>query len=134
MGRHEELDNDQWIFPLDRIESILETDLTYKKDKTDWEDYFYDIVGVTRSSKEIEEIILQISDDRMPYLKTKPLHSTQKIKTDESGSQFIKIKVIPNKELISLILSFGKDIYVIEPIWLKIEIKQALIDIVSKYS
>ena len=132
-GRHAELDNDQWNFPLDRIESITETDLIYKKDKTDWEDYFYDIIGVTRPAKEIEEIILQISDDRMPYVKTKPLHPTQKIKTDESGSQLIKIKVIPNKELTSLILSFGKDINVVEPKWLVEEITIILKEIESKY-
>jgi predicted DNA-binding transcriptional regulator YafY len=118
-GRHAELDNDQWNFPLDRIESITETDLIYEKDKTDWEDYFYDIIGVTRPERKLEEIKLLVSIDRLPYIRTKPLHPSQKIRSTEDGLDLIVINVIPNLELIAMILSFGKDIELLEPKWLR---------------
>jgi predicted DNA-binding transcriptional regulator YafY len=133
-GRHEELENDQWNFPLDRIESITETNLTYLNDKTDWEDYFYDIVGVTKPNRPEEEIKLRISANRLPYIRTKPLHPSQKIKTDESGNTLVYLRVIPNLELRSLILSFGSDIQVYEPHWLRRELINIIEKMCSKYN
>src|SRR5690606_38229782 len=68
-----------WNLALDRIEAIEETNLKYRQSETDWEDYFFDIVGVTRSEgAEIQEIKLNFSADVAPYVLTKPLHPSQK--------------------------------------------------------
>lgn len=114
-GRNEELDHDQWNFPLDRIMAINETDKAYRPDTTDWEEYFFDIVGVTRKAGEPIQVVLLVKGGAVPYVITKPLHPTQRTTTQDDGTAVLKIQVIPNFELETLILSFGENIQIIEP-------------------
>lgn len=92
----------------------------------DWEeDYFYDIIGVTRiQGKEPEEIKLWFSPTSAPYVSTKPLHHSQKTKWLAAGELEIRIRVIPNYELETVILSFGENVKVLEPEWLMEKIKE----------
>lgn len=107
--------NPYWNLALDRIEDISETNLDYKKSQIDWEDYFYDIIGVTRpEGVEVKEIVLKFSPAIAPYIITKPIHPSQKQKNEPSGLE-IRINVIPNYELENLILSFGEDVQVLSP-------------------
>lgn len=104
-----------WNLALDRIESLSETSLNYKLSTTDWQEYFYDLVGVTRPEGfELQEIALKFSPEVSPYVITKPLHPSQKQKNDPTGLE-VRIKVIPNFELERLILSFGEQVKVISP-------------------
>lgn len=104
-----------WNLALDRIESLSETDIKYQISETDWEDYFFDIVGVTRPEGiALEEVVLKFSPEAAPYIITKPIHPSQKHKNDPTGLE-VKIKVIPNFELEKLILSFGEQVTVVSP-------------------
>ncbi|WFB65023.1 WYL domain-containing protein [Sphingobacterium sp. WM] len=104
-----------WNLALDRIEFLSETALKYKPSATDWEEYFFDLVGVTRSEGvELQEIVLKFSPEVAPYVITKPIHPSQKHKNDPTGLE-VKIKVIPNFELERLILSFGEQVKVNSP-------------------
>jgi predicted DNA-binding transcriptional regulator YafY len=110
-------DNDvpNWNLALDRIESLSETNQRYIISEIDWEEYFYDLVGVTRLAGEsIQEITLRFSYSIAPYVITKPLHPSQKHKNDSTGLE-IKISVIPNFELERLIMSFGEQVQVVSP-------------------
>lgn len=115
-----------WNLALDRIESLSETSLEYKPSKTDWEEYFYDLVGVTRpEGVDLQEIVLKFTPEVAPYVITKPIHPSQKHKSDSKGLE-VNIKVIPNFELERLILSFGEQVQVISPKKLKDRITQRL--------
>lgn len=115
-----------WNMALDRIESLSETNLKYKPSETDWEDYFFDLVGVTRpEGVELQEIVLKFSPEVAPYVITKPIHPSQKHKNDPTGLE-VKIKVIPNIELVRLILSFGEQVKVISPHHFKERISKRL--------
>lgn len=115
-----------WNLALDRIESLSETTLKYKPSETDWEEYFYDLVGVTRpEGKEIQEVVLKFSPEVAPYILTKPIHPSQKHKNDPTGLE-IRISVIPNFELERLVLSFGEQVKVISPQDFKERISQRL--------
>jgi predicted DNA-binding transcriptional regulator YafY len=132
-GRHEHRNKNQWHFPLERIENLVVTyDFKYQLDETeDWQDYFYDIVGVTRFDEKVERIILHVNKEMAPYIQTKPLHPTQKFKKINEQTYEVEIKVIPNLELNSLLLSFGKHLIVKEPLFLKQKLKET-IEIMSK--
>lgn len=107
-----------WNLALDRIISMDETRLNYQKDEFDWEnDYFYDIIGVTRfQNTEIVKVELVFTAELAPYILTKPIHPSQsKPKYSEKGEMTISIKVIPNYELERLILSFGENVTVASP-------------------
>jgi predicted DNA-binding transcriptional regulator YafY len=101
---------------LDRIKHLQESSEEYLSSSIDWEDYFSDFVGVSKNDTSPIEIRLLIMDnEQASYIRTKPLHQTQKpLRKVENGFE-TSIKVIPNYELEKLILSFGERIKVISP-------------------
>jgi predicted DNA-binding transcriptional regulator YafY len=115
-----------WNIALDRIVSVKETDQRYRATELDWEDYFYDLVGVTRpENKEPEVVRLWFTPESAPYVLTKPLHPTQRFKTKAEGLE-VEIRVVPNYELERLILSFGEAVTVVAPAHLKERIRDRL--------
>jgi len=123
-----------WNLSLDRIQHIEETQSHYKDTDTDWDDYFYDIIGVTRlQNKEPEEIKLLFNKNIAPYITTKPLHPSQKERLTDDGLE-TRIKVIPNFELESLILSFAENVIILGPDWLKEKMKERFQAALGKYS
>jgi len=118
-GLNEELDIPTWNLALDRVASIQQTQKSYTQCNIDWDSHFYDIIGVTKKPDEkLQDVILEFSKDSAPYVRTKPLHPSQK--TEQKGDKLlVTIQVIPNYELESLILSFGENVKVIEPIILR---------------
>ncbi len=122
-----------WNLALDRIESMLETSLNYESTEIDWDDYFYDLVGVTRpKAVSVQKVILNFSDKLAPYIISKPIHPSQKHKIHNSGISVI-INVVPNVELENLILSFGEQVQVISPIGLRESISNRLKVAVQHY-
>lgn len=119
--------------PLDRIISLKPIDMPYKASQINFDEYFDNVIGVTiPKDREVEEILLQFSPFRFPYVRSKPLHWSQKIKDKEEC--IISIKVIPNKELVSQIFSFGPDVEVLAPQSLREEIMQQVRLLTEKYS
>lgn len=82
----------------------------------DFNEYFEDIIGVTRHENvEVQKIILAFDKQTAPYISSKPLHESQKVVLNGEDEFRISIEVIPNYELESLILSFGDRVRVLEP-------------------
>ncbi len=125
--------NPHWNLALDRIEGIEETGGKYKRSKTDWEDYFYDIIGVTHSEgAQPVEVRLHFTTEVSAYVITKPLHPTQKHRNTPEGLE-VRIRVVPNYELESLILSYGEKVRVVSPASLKKRIAQRIMKAASQY-
>jgi len=120
------------IWALDRILQIDPCTVPYEKSTVDFEDYFDDFVGVTCSSTPVEDVRLQFSPRRFPYVVSKPLHHSQKIIDREQ--HIIQISVRPNYELIQTLLSFGADVKIIEPATLSDKISKIIAKMCSLYS
>lgn len=122
-------------YAIDRILSIEHLSKKYIETDVDFEDYFYDVVGVSVPDTPIERVELLVKKRRYPYIKTKPLHCTQKHLKEKDTEDFIclEIKVKPNRELITLILSFGPDIVVVNPIKLRENILNAVKEMYDSY-
>ncbi len=60
------------------------------------------------------------------YILSQPIHFSQKILLQDENELRISIHVIPNYELLEQILKHGDRVKVIEPEWLKSEIKTKL--------
>lgn len=103
---------------LDRIDSIELSSNTFKPNtQFDWDEYFDDMIGVSRPPNGVlTKIQLKFTSDQAPYIKTKPLHGSQKVIAENPDGFVVQIEVIPNYELESLILSFGSDCEIISPI------------------
>lgn len=132
-GLNEELRVSTWNLALDRIVSAQQTQTQYKESDIDWYEYFYDIIGVTKiPDEEIQEVVLEFSKESAPYVQTKPLHPSQK--SEQVGDKLqVTIRVIPNYELESLILSFGENVKVLEPSILREKITKRLMRSTSHY-
>lgn len=112
-------------YALDRIENFEEISMKYKEPEIDFEEYFDDVIGVTVPERlEPVDVLLRVSNNRFNYIKTKPLHLSQRIVSEENNHTTISINVKINKELIALLLSFGPDVEVISPAVLKEEMKK----------
>ena len=104
-------------FPLDRIKSFEERLMEFKEDSSfDAEDFFKDIIGVSvTQNANPEKIILSFTAEQGNYIRTKPLHSSQRIIKDNKKELQIELTLIPNYELKKLIWSFGDSVKVIKP-------------------
>lgn len=113
------IDNNAFItnIAIDRVQSITEAKkLFIHNDLVDFNEFFEDVVGVTVQKDNMPEIVsIRVSNDMFPYIETKPLHGSQKIKKKTKDYAIIEIKVIINFELISLLFSFGEAITVLQP-------------------
>lgn len=120
--------------PLDRIAGFEATELSYIPNKEiDFSEYFSDVIGVTiPPDGRVEKVLLRFAAERFPYVVSKPLHESQRVKDREQG--LIEISVIPNRELESLILSFGNQVEVLSPASLRHQIKEKITDLCKKYS
>ncbi len=110
--------NEIITFALDRIKNItINNKELFKKHKNfDALTYFKPIIGVTRNIS-VEPTLLTFLANayHSPYIKTKPIHHSQKeIAITKSGTTF-SIEVIPNFELEREILGFGDGIKIISP-------------------
>ena len=105
---------------LDRIEGISPAPKgeRYRKDKGFHPSTFFkDMVGVTRNIESpVEHVTFIASATEAPYLRTKPLHQSQReIETREDGSVLFSIDVILNHELERDLLGYGEGITVLTP-------------------
>jgi len=106
---------------LDRIISVEICQQLYRECEDGFfSEYFEDIVGVSNPEHmESTEVQLKFSAYRLPYVISKPIHGSQIVK---DGVVYLDIKI--NRELISILLSFGKDLEVLSPASLKEDIRK----------
>lgn len=112
---------------LDRIVGMEERKKEYITNNIDFSEYFEDVIGVTvDKDAKLEKILLKVSSDLYPYIQTKPLHGSQKIKEKSDTFVLIELELIPNYELESLILSHGEGIEILSPEILRNKIKNRI--------
>ena len=122
-------DKDGFIlnFALDRIDNFeAKPELVYKEFQGDLSERFTDIVGVSiPKGEKPNTIFIWVDDEMFNYVRTKPLHESQKIIVEDScyrkeytslqGGHFIILECIINRELISLLLSQGPGLIMLKP-------------------
>ena len=122
-------------YPLDRIESIEELSEAAETSNIEWQDYFEDIIGVTIDENNAPtEIVVKVEHSLWPYIETKPLHGSQKVKEITESYTVITLELIPNYEFESLLFQFGEKIEVISPISFRDKIKQRIIKLNQMYN
>ncbi len=111
-------------FAIDRIKKIVPCHTEKEKfieSTVDIEDYLKHVIGVsTNFHLQPQNIILKFHPNRFDYVKTKPPHE---VKFIDEANKTIQIRVVHNKELEQLIFSYGADIKVIAPEFLKNRLK-----------
>lgn len=120
---------------LDRIVKFSSAHVPFIPNKSiDFSEYFKDVVGVTLPDNhpEPEEVLLRFDSARFPYVVNKPIHPSQIVINEEE--HIIKLMVRPNRELEAYIFSFGHQVEVLQPLWLRMQIAEKIEDLHKKYS
>lgn len=126
-------------FGLDRIYDPVLIDKPFKENKTtDLRSLFDNKIGLsTISTNELEvpeDVLLRVSRNMANYIKSMPLHKSQTHEEANGyGEIFVQLKLVPTYELVSLILSYGKDMELLQPTWLRKEIARVLQSSIFKY-
>lgn len=121
--------------PLDRIVKFSKADVKFiPNTEVDFKKHFQDVVGVTipDDSVKLETVLLRFDKDRFPYVVSKPIHHSQTIADEEQ--HLIKIQVRPNKELEAMLLSFGPQVEILQPEWLRAQFSEKIKEYLKIYS
>ena len=116
-------------FALDRIDDVVTLpSYEYVDCAVDIDEYFDDIIGVTNYADEpVQHIVFWVSDGSKDYVKTKPIHGSQRHYTGDKelalrqkyptlqGGAFFSIDCKYNYELIRELCSFGDGLLVLFP-------------------
>ncbi len=133
-GLNEMLEIPRWNMALDRIITISEISDSYIDSSIDWEDHFYDIIGVSTPDKgKIVEVELIFTKEQANYINTKPLHPSQRVRLLDTGELQVILSLIPNFELEMTVLSFGEKVKVIKPMELKTKISKRMKNASDQY-
>lgn len=141
-------DNKVLNFALDQIDAIEHCPTAnYIEYSGDLNERYEDIVGVTyNEDKPVEHIVFWVSDESQNYVRTKPIHESQKNYSGEKeeqfraqypqfiGGAFFSVDCIINYELTRELMGYGKDLVVLEPTTLKNEIIHKLEANLQEYS
>ncbi len=122
--------------PLDRILSISPLSLAYIPNSSlDPLGYFEPLVGVTKMEGEQPvTVLLKVAEKRAHYIVTKPIHPSQLELEPCNGYRHFQLEAIINRELMSLLLSFGADLEVLEPTSLRDSMRQEMQAAAANYS
>ncbi len=120
--------------PIDRIRDFSYAILPFPEELTfDAEVYFRDIIGVTRLTGEVREIEFVVKNKLAPFIKQNPLHHSQKLVENlENGDMKFVMKVIPNRELYTIIFENQPYIEIISPRDVGIQANNTLLELVDQ--
>lgn len=106
------------VVPMDRIEHVnIASNVIFQEYKgIDIDDYFKYIVGVSLMPNSIPQTItIRVWKPEAEYIKTKPLHASQRIIEETEKFVVFELRLIVNYELETLLLTHAHMMNVIEP-------------------
>lgn len=134
-GFNPEKNKHDWNIAIDRIVSIKEINSEFHPNTfIIWNDYFEEIIGVTKPEKAAEEnIVLHFYGKTGKYILTKPLHGSQKSSWLDENTLEVRLDLIINYELERLILSYADSAKVILPLTLAEAVRNRLENALKHY-
>ncbi len=127
--------NEFRTFGIDRIEKLKLKSKIFLPDKNiNAAKLFEDIIGLNYSGGKIEKVVLSFTCLQGKYIKSLPIHKSQKILIDNSEEFRIELNIIPNYELIQKIMFYGDAVKILKPKWLMLDIKERFKKALENYS
>ena len=123
------------VLAIDRIQHVTEINVPFiENHKDDMLTLLNNIIGVSiPATRESEKIEIEVFSPSIPYLLTKPLHTSQTLKTKKKNSAIFMLHLIPNFELEQKILSFGENCKVLKPEYFQTRLKERIEKLNERY-
>ena len=123
-----------YIYALDRVEGIELLNETYQLPAGfDPEAYFRPVMGVSGMEEKCEVVRIRVWDWQVPYLRTLPLHPSQKEILTEDDYSIFEYCLVPNYEFRQEVFRNMSGMEVLSPAWLRKDILTEAEAIVSQY-
>lgn len=121
-------------FGLDRIEKVERVvSAQFMTHPFKRENYYKHVIGITVENGVPVDIKIAFSEFQAQFVITQPLHHSQKELSDEGGRRIFSYKLIPNFEFYAHILSWGKEVEVLEPAEVRNKVLELAEGIVGRY-
>lgn len=122
-------------FGLDRITGLI---ITQKKfieiSGYDPEKAFQHCFGVINDEKQKpQKIVLSFTTTQSNYIKSLPLHPSQKVISENQNESLIELFLIPTYDFVMELLAMGKEVKVVSPQSLKNEVRLKLTEALGNY-
>jgi len=122
-------------YALDRIIEVLITDKEFNYPKGyDAKAFYSDFFGIFHTDGKPEKVLLKATENQQNFLRSLPLHHSQEEK--ESGKDFAVFEyyMVPTYDFEQELLSRANTIEVLEPQWLRDEMKGLIEKMLTKYN
>ncbi len=119
-------------FGLDRVYDPILIDKKFIANQSvDLRTFFDNKIGLNNiidsKVEKPDDVILWVSRTMANYFKSMPVHKSQVVEEYGGyGEILVKLKLVPTLELVSLILSYGKHVELLEPKWLRREVEKEI--------
>ncbi len=125
----------QKVFGLERMHSVDISDHRIdEKIEFNYEEKFKHCFGVISPNTELpSRVVLQFTKRQAGYIKTLPLHSSQRIVQEDEETTTIELSIYLTLDFITEIISYGKEVKVLEPQKLIEQVKSKLKETLDLY-
>ena len=122
-------------FSLDRIQQLrtLDTRFVCPKD-FDPAAYFSDSFGIIVEDVDVQDIRIKVYGMQRQYVRALPLHRSQKEVEASDGYSVFEYRMKPSFDFKQELLSWGADVEVLSPAWLRDEMRQAANALAARYA
>jgi proteasome accessory factor B len=119
-------------FGLDRISNLKITETKFKPINYSVEKEFQHAFGV-ETYEAAEKVVLEFSKQQGNYIKTFPLHESQRIVEETEDTVILEIFIHTTNDIKMELLKYGSNVKVIAPITLRNEIKNRISEMSNLY-
>ena len=123
------------VYALDRISDIQDTGRTFKMKKNfDVHSYFEGCCGIITSNESSQKIVLRAYNGFADYLRTLPLHESQREIGSDDESTLFEYHLKPTFDFYQLVLAQGDQMEVLEPESVRDEMRNFAQNILDFYT
>jgi proteasome accessory factor B len=119
-------------FGFDRITDLKISDTTFKAISFDVDEKYQHAFGI-ESYEPVQKIVLSFTWQQGNYIKSFPLHSSQKVLKDTDEELVTELFIHPTNDIVMELLKYGANVKVLEPVSLQNEIKKRISKMTNLY-
>ena len=119
------------LYALDRMKTVQLTDTPFTL-PADFsaQSHFYPFFGMILTDGDIEMVLLKTTESRAQYLRSLPLHHSQK----ETEPLHFELCLVPTPDFIGALRAMGSGVEVLKPLWLRQQLLEEAKEMVKRYS
>lgn len=120
-------------FALDRIQDLQVTEQTFSDEKIDKKNFYNNVLGVSIAEGKPEKVLLSFTPLQGKYIKTLPIHHSQKVVKETASELHVQLELVINTELKMQLLSYGDQVKILQPLALAKEMKEVAQRMLKNY-